>query len=180
MQAIFDGHNTDKGFHHTYEKPYRRELQHRRPDVFGVLEIGILDGGSLRAWRDYFPHAQIVGMDIDERCMIEGEQRIVTIHGDQKNQDDLLRVGTYWPEGYDLIVDDGSHRPIDQFQALKYLWQYLRPHGLYVIEDLDLNRDSSLLNVFGMIVRGETSDIRLHLGDSEGVRNDDLLILEKR
>jgi uncharacterized NAD-dependent epimerase/dehydratase family protein len=137
---IFTGYDTDKGYHHTYEIPYQRELESRRKDVKGVLEIGIYHGGSLKAWRDYFPNATVVGMDID----------------------------------------DGSHRPIDQFQALKYLWQFLNPGGLYVVEDLDLNRDASLLNTFGMIVRGETSDIRIHLGDSEVVRNDDLLILEKR
>lgn len=91
MTTIFAGHNTDKGFHHTYEKPYQRELAPRRDDILWVLEIGILDGGSLRAWRDYFPYATVVGMDIDESCMRHSEvnHRIVTTVGDQKNQDDI-------------------------------------------------------------------------------------------
>lgn len=180
MSEIFADFDTDKGWHHTYEEPYRRELASRRYDVKSVLEIGIYKGGSLKAWRAYFPSALIVGMDCDTTTMMYGEERIYTFVGNQKSADDLHKAGKFLGVDYDLIVDDGSHRPVDQFQSLKYLWQYLKSGGLYVIEDLDLNRDCSLLNTFGMIVRGETSDIRLHLGDSEGVRNDDLLILEKR
>jgi len=181
MHPLFQGHNTDKGFHHTYEHRYQLEFEHVRTQVTAVLELGILHGGSLRAWRDYFPDATIVGMDIDPAAVasVNGERRITALLGDAKEPQDLYRAGK---EGqpYDLIVDDASHRPIDQFQALKYLWQYLKPGGLYVVEDLDLNRDPGVLTTMGLIVRGETEDIRIHLGDSEGVRNDDLLILEKR
>ena len=30
-----------------------------------LLEIGVSKGGSLAAWEEYFPHAEIVGVDID-------------------------------------------------------------------------------------------------------------------
>jgi hypothetical protein len=176
--GIFTGYDTDKAGHHTYEPFYERELGARKDEIRGVLELGIYHGGSLRAFRDYCPNAVVVGMDVDSGTLFESE-RIFTFQGDVRNAHDLHLVGTY-AKPYDVIIDDASHRPIDQFHALKNLWRYLAPGGLYIIEDLDLNWDGGLMTTMHMIVRGETADIRIHLGDPINVRNDDILLLEKR
>jgi hypothetical protein len=36
--------------------------------------------------------------------------------------------------GFDLLVDDGSHNPKHQFAAIDYLWEAVKPGGIYVIE----------------------------------------------
>ena len=33
-----------------------------------------------------------------------------------------------------MIVDDGSHNPTYQMDALNYLWEALKPGGVYIIE----------------------------------------------
>lgn len=185
MTSIFDGFPTDKGGRdgsHSYEPTYRGLFENSvtqlrrigRFDVKAVLELGIYLGGSLRAWKKYFPRAEIVGLDNDNGTMIHGEERITTFLGDVRSEEALRTVARL--HDYNLIVDDASHRPIDQFHALKHLWGSVVPGGFYVIEDLDMNRNGSeILTTCTLIVRGE-AEISLHLGDK---RADDLLILEK-
>lgn len=177
MLPIFYGYDTDKGGNHgchSYEPTYQRLFENRRHDVKAVLELGIFRGGSLRAWRDYFPNAEIVGYDIDNGSMISGEERITTVLGDVRSEEGLRDIGSRYL--YDIIIDDASHRPIDQFLALKILWPHLVSGGIYVIEDLDLNRNGSeILTTSTLIVRGQ-AEVTLHLGDKQA---DDLLILEK-
>lgn len=180
--GIFDGYDTDKGNgYHSYEDVYRGlfddSRSRRRFDVQAVLELGIFRGGSLKAWRDYFPNAEIVGMDCDPSTMIVGEPRISTRVGDVKSGANLKAVGQLRAP-YDLIVDDASHRPVDQFHALRRLWPYVRTGGYYVIEDLDLNRNFDIIGGCALIVRGSLTDFQIHLGPGT-VPADDLLILEK-
>jgi 23S rRNA U2552 (ribose-2'-O)-methylase RlmE/FtsJ len=170
---MFAEYDTDKNYH-SYESAYLDYLAECRFDVDAVLELGIFRGGSLRAWRDFFPNAEIVGYDIDNSTMIHGEPRITTYCGDVRSSDGLREVAAL--HKYNLIVDDASHRPIDQFHALKMLWDSLAPGWFYVIEDLDMNRNGAeILTTATLIVRGQAA-IHLHLGDK---RADDLLILEK-
>ena len=39
---------------------------------------------------------------------------------------------------FDIVIDDGGHNMIDQQISLGYLFKYLRPNGIYVIEDLEI------------------------------------------
>jgi 23S rRNA U2552 (ribose-2'-O)-methylase RlmE/FtsJ len=170
---MFAGYDTDKNYH-SYEDVYHELFDARRLDVYAVLELGVFRGGSLRAWRDYFTNADIVGYDIDPGTMIYGEPRITTVCGDVRSAIGLATVADL--HKYDVIIDDASHRPIDQFHALKRLWSRLNSGGIYVIEDLDMNRNGAeILTTCTLIVRGQAA-VSLHLGDK---RADDLLILEK-
>jgi cephalosporin hydroxylase len=172
--GFFDGYNTDKGWHHSYGPMYEEWLTPRRNGVKAVLELGVLYGGSLRKWRDYFPSAQVVGLDIDHVTMVHGEKRILTVEGNVADSKVLSTLRDMYE--WDMIVDDASHLTIHQFQALKYLWPSLRDGGLYFIEDLDLHKRPELLTMFHLIVRGEAR-VELHLG-KRGIA-DDVLILEK-
>ena len=96
-----------------------------------VLEIGVQHGGSLKIWRDMFPEAEIVGVDIDQECkQYEGER--ITVHiGDQKDVKFLESLGDF-----DIIIDDGGHTMTQQQVSMKWLLPQLREGGVYVIEDL--------------------------------------------
>jgi predicted O-methyltransferase YrrM len=113
----------------------------RREQVKWVFEIGIHYGPSLRMWRDYFPNAQIVGIDSDgesvENMIKANEERIRCFAADQFNEADLrdvmYRLGD--PE-FDLIVDDGSHESAHQIFSAQVLLPYLKRDGVYVVEDI--------------------------------------------
>lgn len=141
-------HGTDKGgWHlkagdtcHNYTPTYHELFKDRREQVKHVLEIGIGHGGSLRMWRDYFPNAQIVGLDNNPMCLFDDE-RIRCFHADQSNTKSVVtalqQVRTDpWP-GWDLIVDDGSHITEHQIYSAQLLLPFMEPDdGRYVIEDI--------------------------------------------
>ena len=92
-----------------------------------------LPGGSLRVWRDFFPHAKIYGIDIAEDCMIK-EERIKTFLFDssesEKCKEELRNLD------FDIIIDDGNHDPRYQIKTLRNLLPLLNENGYYIIEDL--------------------------------------------
>ncbi len=126
-------YGSDKGATaHRYVDLYERHLSSNRHRVRRVLEIGVYRGASLQMWRDYFPNAQIYGIDI-QASSVSGS-RIHTIKGDQSDPALLARVRDLGP--FDLIVDDGSHRARELVASFTGLFAELMPDGYYVIEDM--------------------------------------------
>jgi len=127
-------YGTDKAVPHEYTGAYEEHLGAAADSIGKVLEIGVLDGASLLMWRDYFPRADIFGIDIAPR--LEADQpRISVLRGSQADAKFLRHVATtHGP--FDLIVDDGSHVPAHIICSLETLFAHLNPGGTYVIEDL--------------------------------------------
>ena len=107
------------------------------PDVpssmVGYSLEGYAPGGSLRAWRDYFPTGQIVGVDIQPDTQFT-EERITTHLADSSSKEQLDAV--LKDETFDIIIDDGLHWDETQMQTLRNLWHRVRPGGYYIIEDI--------------------------------------------
>jgi len=102
-----------------------------------LLELGVLKGGSLLLWNDYFPDATIVGIDTRLPKNFMPTERIHLFEGSQTDTQFLSRVaGEVAPDGFDIIIDDASH--IADFTRTSF-WHlfdhHLKPNGLYVIED---------------------------------------------
>ena len=138
------GWHTLAGEHcHNYTPAYHELLGHRRESVRRVLEIGVHKGASLRMWEDYFPNAEIVGVDIDKACLFDAG-RIKCHWADQRNIDTLL-YNVFSLGKFDVIVDDGSHDPGDQIQTAYVLLPALAPGGIYVCEDIDIDCRANLI-----------------------------------
>merc|ERR1719454_1987275 len=56
---------------------------------------------------------------------------------DQSDADALEDLKQKSPEGWDIIIDDGSHKPEHNIISFQYLWEKVRPGGMYVIEDIE-------------------------------------------
>ena len=125
-------HNTDKAYSHHFTDFY--DLHLRNLMFPNLLEIGVLDGGSLRMWKEYFGPGLVVGMDQDDKSGLAlGE--ITTCIGNQENPSDLLKCLAY-ADAYDVIVDDGGHTRKQQLTTLATLFPVLKPGGFYILEDL--------------------------------------------
>src|SRR5271166_3915885 len=94
--AVFDAdgrhvNGTDKQSNHSYGDAYETIIGSLRTEANLVMEIGVADGSSLLAWREVFPFATCVGMDIHHSDKAHGD-RIEFHIGDQRSQHDCERV----------------------------------------------------------------------------------------
>jgi len=133
LSELATKHKTDKGPScHNYTRIYEQMFESIRLEPLKILEIGVLDGCSLRMWADYFPNAEIHGIDVNEDCMAfaDSEPSRITIHiGDQGDRGFMGSLGV----DFDIVIDDGSHRVADQITSFKVLWPNTRL--IYVVED---------------------------------------------
>lgn len=117
-----------------------------------VLEIGFARGRGTRMLAEFFPRGTVHSFDINpdwnhySNLTRELQRRIKVYQGDQGDPDSIQKVLQQVYDGpknekkrgyrrFDLIIDDGSHRPEHQQISFKKLWPELEPGGLYVIED---------------------------------------------
>jgi hypothetical protein len=102
-----------------------------------LLEVGVHKGGSLRLWRDYFPHGTIIGIDRNLPQHFEPGERIQVFEGSQANKAFLSKVANEIAlEGFDIIIDDASHIGELTRTTFWHLFdQHLKPGGVYAIED---------------------------------------------
>ena len=138
-------YGTDK---YPYYTPlYNALLGHRRETVRSVLEIGIgskgamghvpnyTPGASLRMWQDFFPNADILGVDNDP-SVVGNWGRIRARLADQSDQASILSASDCIGR-FDLVVDDGSHDPEHQERTAIALMPHMREGGIYIIEDVN-------------------------------------------
>ena len=135
-ELALEKYNTDK-ITHRYLEWYDPVLEHFVPKEIKLLELGIYEGGSLLLWRDYFPKGRIVGIDIQVKADLSGEERVRVFQGSQQDTGFLSEVARETaPEGFDIIIDDASHFGNLTKIAFWHLFDnHLKPSGLYVIED---------------------------------------------
>jgi 8-demethyl-8-alpha-L-rhamnosyltetracenomycin-C 2'-O-methyltransferase len=132
LTALAERYGTDKWGWHRYTPVYDELLAPLRPHALRVLELGVYQGASLQMWRDYFPQARVVGIDVDPPDVSLGE-RIEVLRGDLGNFRDYLPLVD---QEYDLVVDDASHAPEQQMLSLSLLWPRVKRGGFYCIEDV--------------------------------------------
>ena len=126
---ILTRHDSNKDRDHQYGRVYDELLAGRT--VKRLVEFGIATGGSLRAWAELFPDAEIIGVDIERRQHVnEGR-----IHSLWANQGDLPTLAAVAKEigSVDVVIDDGSHEPHHQFATYLHLWPNVTQ--LYIVED---------------------------------------------
>jgi len=150
LTELMNKYGSDKGTYHGYTNVYESVLKKKRQKIEMVLEVGIgtnnpellssmgktgKPGASLRAWRDYFPNAKVIGLDIDTNIQFS-EKSIVT---DYVNQ---LKPATFNPitklllNPIDLVVIDGLHTPRADFNSLVELLPFTSAEGDFFIEDV--------------------------------------------
>jgi hypothetical protein len=139
LNAIGLTHGTDKASAgHNYLAFYELFFAPLRDRPLTVLEIGVLNGASLRTWEDYFPAAKIVGADIQPSSRQFERDRVVIEILDQSNIEELVQVGIkHGP--FDIIVEDGSHMWEHQITTLRTLFPFVKQDGIYIVEDLQTN-----------------------------------------
>lgn len=184
---------------HNYTKVYAeifRDLRWRAETVF-ECGIGSNDqripsnmgshgrpGASLRVWKSFFPHARILGADIDKSALFK-EPGIETLYVDQT---DPKSIEAMWrafevKDRVDVIFDDGLHTFSAGTSLLVGSWNYLKPGGYYIIEDV-VHSDVAAYQLFlathsSGFLKGATYCIRYLPRDTQqgGMSDDNRLII---
>ena len=140
LDELGQKHGTDKASHaHNYLEAYDALLTpYRDRSPLTLIEIGVRDGASVRMWQDYFPGAQIVGVDIVEGCREHAGPRITIEIGDGSDAGFLDDLATKYPP--DIVFDDGSHLWSDQIDTFRRLFPCLSAGGIFICEDLHTSR----------------------------------------
>lgn len=121
---------------HNYLDFYQEQLPDR--DFAGrLLEIGVMDGLSMKMWREYYPKAEIVGIDIKDMDHMHNNDwqvpdSVKLIKCDGTDPEQVKKLGNF-----DIILDDGSHYWLEQQKSFEILYySQLNAGGTYIIEDL--------------------------------------------
>lgn len=119
-----------------YLPVYEELLAPLRGTPARILELGVWKGDSLVMWRDAFPEATIIGLDLAPPPIDLGPRAYI-VTGDQTDAALLAALAAqHAPQGFDVIIDDASHIGQLSARSLQALYAaHLRPGGLYIIED---------------------------------------------
>lgn len=148
---------------HLYTRVYSLIFSHFRLQVRNVLEVGIgtnnpllkssmgekgKPGASLYMWREFFPNANIVGMDIEEEILF-ADVRIQTHSVDQTLKTSVVSAMSQYPDGhFDIIIDDGLHTFNANISLFENAVAKLSEQGVYIIEDIRLTDMSKFMQYF--------------------------------
>jgi hypothetical protein len=137
---------------HVYTPFYYEMFKYKRRFIKKVLEMGIgydsimphcgkeyQAGASLRMWRDFFPNAQVYGVDISPKAMFEDE-RIETFLYDERKKSDIEEIVKQTGSDIDLFIDDGLHHYKHQIFLAKTILPLLKDDVIYIIEDVSHSR----------------------------------------
>lgn len=144
LNDIFDKHGTDKGRScHSLGDFYEPFLT----GISRVIEIGVYKGASINAFGEFFgPSSQIVGIDIKPICTAPLLPNVSIEIGDATDPQFLQHVAGMLPGGaVDMVLDDASHKVVDQLRTLEGLLPFVRPGGIYIVEDVCLSDAGALV-----------------------------------
>lgn len=168
--------NTDKSsLDHNYTRYYQIYFDKYVKDPKKILELGIYSlshppridsaGASLKTWSDYFPTADIIGLDIIDYSNLNEHTsypRIKTMacNGELRSKEEFNQITNPWlrelylreemvggliglnevidcfGNNYDIIIDDGPHTMSSQQKFLGFMFRNLKSGGVFVSEDL--------------------------------------------
>ena len=135
LNKIAQSYGTDKSSdYHNYCDKYSNYLPFKRYDKLNIMEIGVLDGQSVKTWKEYFYRSKITGVDINPNCKQYEEDNISIEIGSQADNVFLLDVmREHGP--FDMILDDGSHMNSHVIFSFEHLFDSVKSGGVYIVED---------------------------------------------
>jgi cephalosporin hydroxylase len=125
--------HTFKGF--CFLDVYERHLSYLQYENVNFLELGILNGSSLKMWEEYFTNGNIIGLDIDPTKMRYTTDRTKIYVGSQSDELLINKIKSDYPNGFDVVLDDASHLNELTITSFNLLFNHLKPGGYYIIED---------------------------------------------
>jgi len=150
---------------HDYSDFYKKELAHLRKKSIDILEIGTAKGDGLASFYYYFPKSNLIGLDNNPFRLRYKSKRVRNIFVDVSSRRILKNLTNHLNQKFDLIIEDSSHKLIDQILCFVENFKNLKSGGIYVVEDLNFpdiheiynptKEGINLKNILNKIASGE-------------------------
>lgn len=119
----------------SYFPAYAQLFSHLRGTECVLIEVGILDGGSLFMWRNWLgDKARIIGVDLNPEAAKWRDAGFEIFIGDQGDpafwKDVLAQIGPF-----DALIDDGGHQSFQQVVTATEALRAARNACWIVVED---------------------------------------------
>ena len=179
FEESFVKYGTDKHGYHTYTGVYS-SLFKDLSKVRNVLEVGIHLGASIRAWKDVFEFAEIVGVDNNPNRFIF-DDRIMSMYLDQGNNPSIESFKKIYSDTeFDLIVDDGCHFFAETYNTFIHLLEKTRVGGFYVIEDIQSHLLDEWIGIVDELPKTKFSYVVHDMNDKANTNGDNIMIVVSR
>ncbi len=133
-------HGSDKYGCHIYTPVYHSLFAELQEAPIRLLEIGVggydapaAGGLSLKMWADYFPYAQITGLDLRPKTL-DLSPRVQVFQGSQDDPGVLANLAERRGP-FEIVIDDGRHVVSHVIQSFRTLYPLMQPSGFYIVED---------------------------------------------
>lgn len=143
LTDLVDDNATDKNTAHKYLGVYESLMKPKKYSARNILEVGVWKGGSIKLWHDYFPNADIYGLD---RLPAKGTSLVDIFN---KPRIHLYTPTDAYNEGlfktnfldknlkFDVLLDDGPHYLESMKTFIRLYSQVMANDGILIVEDLD-------------------------------------------
>lgn len=139
---LFNKYGCDKTKKHMYDRIYGPALERYKDKEINILEVGVFNGHSTEAFHEYFPKANLYGLDIFVRT------KAADLPCYKKDRTQYLKASSIEPSvtrqliakfgdiKFDVIIDDGLHTPNANKLTFRHLSSFLKEDGHFFIEDV--------------------------------------------
>tara|TARA_B100001250_G_scaffold413988_1_gene450103 strand:+ start:616 stop:1338 length:723 start_codon:yes stop_codon:yes gene_type:complete len=141
LDKLFQHYKSDKSDKfHGFSNFYDQNLQHLRNKEIKILEVGSYAGASASAFVKHFTKSSVYCFDINISKFIYYSDKIFVYGLDINNNKKVEKIikeikNKNSQDGFDIIIDDGSHYLSDILSTFKKLFKHLKSKGFYIIED---------------------------------------------
>lgn len=171
LSDIHSQYSTDKGTYHNYVPFYDTIFEDIRLEENNFLEIGVLHGGSLKMFHDFFENSRVYGVenfsqpqgfhcpivreDVERSLLEYPRAKLFVYDSEDKEQAAQNLEGLQ----FDIILDDASHHIDNQLGNIETYLPFLSPNGIYIIEDVASVHNANLCMQKLNELSGKTSEM---------------------
>ena len=145
LDSLFNYFNSLRKLH-DYSNFFHTNFKDLKDKKLDILEIGAAKGDGIASFYFYFPNAFFIGLDNNPFRNNYKSHRIRNIYVDISSKKILRNLTNHLNQKFDLIIEDCSHKLIDQILCFAENFKNLKNGGIYVVEDLNFPEIHTMYN----------------------------------
>ena len=161
---------TDKISGHSYSEIYGNYLNKYLDKKGSLLEIGVFWGGSAVLWNDLLPNFKLCLLDLENVMTPDNwdhldKDRMEYLIGDAYNEVTRNQIKEKYPEGFDVITEDGPHTLDSQLKCIELYLPLVKEDGVMIIEDI------ATIKNLGFLIKAVDSNYECIPYDNRNIKN---------